>query len=297
MNFIEKMSFYNVLKKAIVLRSIQKSGTNYLRLLLCNYICNIDTYVNNNSFTRISYNEIQNNIFPNVRGNISNGSSKYIKPKIQSTIFKEKYSDFMYDHGCKLDRITFLDPKKLILIYRNPFDVIISRYFYNFKNRIGQQDVFSHPREVVDKFLPSFIKSYNWMKKKHNNNKSNTILISYEQLFLQPESTLTSIINFLGFEIYPELIYLSSQASSIKETKKEEEQNGSAIHSPKEGITGSFARSGKIGQWTHYFTYEDFCKICTHLQDKKIDYREFWITPDGSSLPHEYSRAVHQELA
>jgi hypothetical protein len=294
---VRNLKFVGIVRNSVVLRSMRKSGTNYLRLLVTNYVCNIEGFTQGTyAFSRVSYHEMHNTVFPNVRNYVFEGKKPYVSPALdRAPVFAKQYADFMYDHGGFADHYGFLQPKKLILIYRNPFDTIISTFFFKWKNRNEKQDEFSHPREVIDQVLPSFIKTYKWMRAVHARyNNAQVMLVSYEQLFLQPHSTLIGILEFLGLPVYPELVFLSAQASSIDETRKEEEKSGAALRNPQQqGLTGSFARSGKVGQWMEFFTPEDFLKIQQQLASNGIDYREFWLEAEKSALLDRYSAALN----
>jgi len=75
----------------------------------------------------------------------------------------------------------------------------------------------------------------------------------------------------------------SVEAASIKETRKEEAHLGGAIHAPKEGLKGSFARSGKVGQWREFFDEADLDRIRTRLRKGGIDLEEFCLDPKTTS--------------
>ncbi len=274
-----------ILRNSVLLISIRKSGTNYLRLLITNYIYNLDNYAQGkmHDIRKVTYNEMHNKIFPNNGGNVFNEKAVYKTLQLnKSNLFLKNYKDFIYDHAGRNDKLLkFIRPKKLILIYRNPFDQLISLYYYKYKNRVGKENAFSHPREIIDKILPVFINSYKWMKQvAMDDDKSRVIMVSYEQLVLEPYSTMINIIQFLNLPVYPELINLSIRFSSKAEVRKEEKKKGEAIHSPKEGLRDSFVRSGKVGQWKEYFSSEDFEIIVRKLDEKGINYKEFWLTDD-----------------
>jgi len=259
-------------------------------MLITNYICNYDSYISKGSqgFKRVSHHEMDDVIFPNVRDYVFTGTRLYVPPRLdRAGVFAKQFSDFMYDHGSGLDAFKILRPKKFILIYRNPFDAILSRYFYSWKNREGKEDIFSHPRQVIDLILPSFIQSYKKMRHL-SADKSRVLLLSYEQLFLQPHSTLINILQFLNIPVYPELIFLSVKTSSMSELRKEEKELGPTRFTQEPKIKGSFARSGKIGEWAEYYSPEDFWYIVSQLEANGINYREFWLTTENAVPPDRY---------
>jgi len=176
----------------------------------------------------------------------------------------------------------------MILLYRNPFDNIISKFYYCWRNREGQEDRFSHPREVTDEVLASFVTSYNGMKDLYaRDGGGRAILLSYEQLFLQPHSTMQSLLTFLNVPVYPGLIRLCVNACSIDEARREEAIAGEAIqiHKKRLGLRGSFARSGRVGQWKEYFSQNDIDYIHGELEKNGISHLEFCFDAEAFRVP------------
>ena len=147
------------------MRTIPKSGTNYLRLLLTNYFYNIQEGHNSNKeFSNVDYFKMHGEIFPNIRSAVVNGKNKY---KVAGLKIKGEgdtlYSDFLYDHGSWMEKppfSKFFRPKKEILLYRNPLDILISRFYYFFKDRYGAEDEHSHPRELIDDYIPQYAQDF-----------------------------------------------------------------------------------------------------------------------------------------
>lgn len=270
-------------KNSIVLRSIPKSGTNYLRLILANYFSNLNGLkVGSKNFIEVDYDKMHFVLFPNIRNEVLTTKSQYIYP-INNTLFLDKmgYSDFMYDHGCIVDKYPlsfFFQPKKMILLYRNPLDILISRFYFFYKNRIGSENTYEHPRDLILQYIPQYAKVYSWMKKYSSNNPS-AILVSYEELKLFPNKTIKKLLNHLQISIYPDLIDFSIQASSIKKVQAMEQKRGKAIHSTPVGIRGSFVRSGTIGEWEVFFNDDDISNIKNILNNYQIDINEFILKP------------------
>ncbi|MBL4651424.1 MAG: sulfotransferase domain-containing protein [Flavobacteriales bacterium] len=271
--------------RSIVLRSMQKSGTNYLRLILTNYFYNLDKIKkDNHEYIEVDYDRMHFESFPNIRHMVFDGKSDYTAPQVN--IYdkeKYKYSDFMYDHFCILDESpfsAFVKPKKMIMIYRNPLDVLISRYYFYYKNRENSDQTYKHPRELINEYIPNYIHIYKWMKQ-YSSENPNTILITYEELKLFPEETITSVLNHLNITVDQELIRFSLMASSIDKVKETEKKRGFAIHSSSSGaaLKGSFARSGSIGQWKNYFEDTDIDKIKALLAANNLNLNEFTINP------------------
>lgn len=283
------------LKRSIVLRTIPKSRTNYFRMLLTNYFCNYYSYIEQGEcgFARVSYDEMHNKIFPNNREEIVSGESRYQSPCLKrASLLKGKYCDFMYDHGSRLDRVPMLMPRKMIGLYRNPFDALLSFYHYGWKARSENTGDCPDFKDMRKTLLSNYIASYRQMKRLFGSaNGGRRYLLSYENLFLQTHASLTGVIRFLGLPVYPGLLRLAIKASSIQAVRKEERKAGQAIHSPKKGLRGSFIRSARVGQWAEKMDIDDFCYIVTRLSENGIDYRAFRLTEDNT-IPPRFSEVI-----
>lgn len=263
-------------KHSIILRTLPKSGTNYLRLILTNYFSNLKNLENNQKFEEVDYDRM-NTLFPNIRDHVFRGK-KYKPAEISFKNVKgEKYSDFMYDHGSIIEKYIFrflIKPKKLIFLYRNPLDILISRYFYFYKNRVGKEELVEHPREIISTDLPKFIKDYAFMRH-YKQQEKNVMMVSYEDLKKSPEIVLEKILSYLEVMVDDRLISFSIQAAEIKKVREMEKKRKNPIHSPKKGLRGSFARSGAIGQWKEFFEEDDLEEIRNSLEKSGISVENF----------------------
>lgn len=259
-------SLINHQRKSVVLRTVQKSGTNYLRLVLSNYFWNLDEHFAEEAFEQVSYQQMHNELFPNVRSKIYNGKSKLRASSAPiPAAFLDHYADFLYDHGCALDFApAALMPKKMILLYRNPLDQMVSWYFFKYKDR--GEDV-NHPKALLEELSHFFVNHYTKLCGIKERMGANAIMVSYEQLTLHPTATTESIISFLGLPIIPTLIQASVVASSIKSVRQEEKSAGGAIHQSGTNRS-SFIRSGKIGDWKNYFGPEEVQYVDQKLQSR-----------------------------
>lgn len=256
----------------LLLRTMHKSGTNFLRLLLSNYLYNLGK----NTFELVEYDQVHFDFFPNVRMHVIQKKVAYQRPSDSHFIKKLGFSDFIYDHGSELDFDPNLHAKKTIYLYRNPLDLMISQYYYFFENRVDANHSIDHPRYLIDTNLPSFCKYYNLMLKRSESFPEKYKVISYESIKEKTEETFSDIIKFIGLKFDASLVDFSIEAASIKQVKKTEAKLGHAIHQPKKTfIKGSFARSGKIGQWQNYFDSNDLEQIRDILKENNLNLNNF----------------------
>tara|TARA_Y100001970_G_C14180417_1_gene829523 strand:- start:137 stop:1045 length:909 start_codon:yes stop_codon:yes gene_type:complete len=262
-------SFISIVRKSILIRSIPKSGTQYLRLLISNYLLNYK----NKSYKQIDYFQVHSNYFPNIRNRIFWGTAKYINnDSIKSSVLENKYFDFMYDHGCVIDRFDFLKPKKMILLYRNPLDQIVSLYNY----KIKQNHKIKHPRDLIKKTIYEYIRNYLFIKKNINN--PNAFILTYEELIDNPKNVLIKIIKFLELPLNKNILPDVIESSSIEKVKNTEKKYNSPIHLNKSNKKISFISSGNVGQWKKYFDEKDLILVKKILLNNNINLEEFQLS-------------------
>ena len=248
----------------LVLMTIPKSGTNYLRLFLANYLMLYYFGIE----TNVTYNEMHTEIFPNDWNNTVNGKGERLPP--HPVMAKTPYSDFIYGH---IAENMIQPPRKLIALYRNPLDTLISQYFYSYHYRPERQGEYSHPRELIDDWTDGFARVYLnircWAA------HGSCLPVSYEGIFRFPEASFLSLLDWLALPKGLAKVRTAIEFSSIKKVRQEEEQTG-PIHSP-QNFTGSFVRSGQIGQWKEWLTEDDAGKIAARLESHDISLNEFII--------------------
>jgi len=121
-------------KKSIVLDTIRKSGTNYLRSLIANFLA----IHFENRCTRVSYDVMHNELFPNIRDFVlfpekydkQGVRTGYVYPAVDHVIRKSGYSDFLYGHD-NFEYYTHSCASKIIHLYRNPLDMAVSYYYFS----------------------------------------------------------------------------------------------------------------------------------------------------------------------
>ena len=86
-------------------------------------------------------------------------------------------------------RYHYLKCKKVINLYRNPFDCLVSNYYYFYKNRNIDLEI----SKYIDYYMPKYIQSFKIIDKFKNKNIMN---ISYEELIKNTESTIKKFYCF-----------------------------------------------------------------------------------------------------
>jgi len=246
--------------KYISILSIQKSGTNYLRLLLANYISLI------NDGEKVDFGELER-FYPNMRDWSILGNKEYQQQDKTKNLFG--YDDLWYGHT--FYGMNRLEGKK-ILLYRNPLDMIVSYYNYKFINRPNKKDKYNSISDSIEDIMKyAFIPHY--LKIKTSNDKD-IIKIQYEDLVTMPDDTLKKILEFLEIPVFDELVIKAIEYSSKKSVRDYENKVGKAINAPSDFV-GSFVRSGKIGQWKDSFNQDDIDTVNKLLLRYGVSLNEF----------------------
>ena len=230
-------SYRELDKQALVLNSIPKSGTNWLRLLIVNYV----------SFSlgrhRLSYDDLLAEF--SCREYIATEKID-LATSTMSLAKASGFRHFLYGHSiaCLAERRW----SKCIFLYRNPLDVLISRFYYSYYYRKNLKRLYTHPSELISEVIPPFVRQY-----KHMTQIPGIIVVSYEMLRLNTSEEMTRILHSLGFSVDQKALASAIQASSFDATREYERLRGRPLHiSENAGFTGNFVRSGEVGQWKEY---------------------------------------------
>lgn len=170
------------------------------------------------------------------------------------------------------DKSIFKD-KKIIFLYRDPKDVMVSSYFHatkrihEFTNYNGSISEFIRSRGYGIKKLINF---YNiWYE--NRDIPEDFLLIKYEDLHTNTLEALRSILDFIQVsDIKNETIEKAIEFASFKNMKKLEENNqfnAKIIQPGKQDDGESYkVRKGKVGGYVNYLSQEDIAYM-----DKIID--------------------------
>lgn len=132
--------------------------------------------------------------------------------------------------------------ENVILVIRNPWDVLYSYFHFlngtrrKRKKKFSLPEVITHEKRGIRSLVAhneSFIK-----------NCENLLIVTYENMHVTPEKEVRRIADFLGLEVDGEIIKTAIKKSSFKSMRKVEVKKGRRIETP--GFL--FTRSGKIGE-------------------------------------------------
>ena len=182
------------------------------------------------------------------------------------------FQDILYQHVYPYSNDLHHFLGKKIFLYRNPLDYLVSAYHYfekedNLTHRPIVKYQFNH---VIDFYVHEFARSYSMVKHIHTH-CDHVHLVSYESLKNEPFATFELLLKFMNIPIKQKSIAKAFDFSELKITRSDELNGIKCVPFQ----TGSHARSGKIGQWTSYFSKRQLKKVTSILNDYNIDLNEF----------------------
>ena len=181
---------------------------------------------------------------------------------VQDLIF-EHYNPFIKFYNCKF----------YLFLYRNPFDCLVSRYFFFYKKR--QKSSYNNLTRVILKELPYYTKQFKIMKKMSNN--KNVKIICYENLIVNPFETALDILKFLKIKSNKNKLMNSIKNSSVDNFIKSDKQLDLSSLIKNKGSKMSFIHDKAIGKWKKYLNETDYNLIIEDLKKSNIDINEFII--------------------
>ncbi len=260
-----KWAFYAVRfapieRRMPILNTIPRSGTNRFKLFLANYLVLLR---DQNRDSPVGYHEMMNTIFPNLRDEYIGGIKPYRRPSC-SLLAPYGYTDFTHSHSTR-----FLEHYRgrMIFLYRNPLDHVISLFYYRYKYRSHRAHLFDHPRQIVDETLRGYARHFRFFDRPAIVRR--TLRLTYEDMMQRPLDVFRSALEWWCIPVNDSILPLAVDRSDIRHVQAEEKRHG-PIHAP-EGFTGRFARSGAIAQWTEVFSDKDIQSARALLAEEGLD--------------------------
>lgn len=165
-----------------------------------------------------------------------------------------------------------ISESRVIYLYRNPKDLVVSWYHFQRLNPIY------HFTGSFDQFFEHFLKdqvaygSYwgnlrSWWELR---DKPNVLLLSYEDMHADLEGVVRKVASFLGKELNEEQITGIASHCTLDNMRSNPMTNASAMPALKG--EGQFLRKGVIGDWQNYFS------------DEQAQQMDEWIERNNSEL-------------
>ena len=233
------------------IHSIPKSGVTWCLLLIANYWARSSGRTEPVDFDVLNSDYILHSIDKNAR------NYKFHKWLLhRKTFIDNAHSIETLIHSHK--PVPDLSFKKSLLLFRNPYDFVLSYHKYLVTAR-GD----SAPLEKrIKVYLDEYASLIRFQSKLSQERCSDALILPYETLKMRTSETLVSILRHFGVTcISDELVADAIRASSVRQVKKFEAEGGQMVA---RGLEGGFIRSGVPGQWREELTSRQM-KMIEHL--------------------------------
>jgi len=223
--------FLGLNKKDIILVSYPKSGSTWIRFILCNYI-----FISENNPNTVSFREVDD-LMPEF--GISNLTRRWpfdFIPRFVKTHWKWN---------------PLFAGKMSLLIVRDPRDTMVS--YYNYRNK--------QVSKVTQEDFQTFIRSKKfgleaWFKHLKSWEKKATCVIRYEDLKREGLKEISESFLKLRLDINSEILSTAFENAAFDKLKANEKAHGmSKKNFFSEGQM--FFNKGKTNQWVEYFSEKD----------------------------------------
>lgn len=245
---VQTLKKKGLLEDSILLVGAPKSGNTWTRFVIYNYF-NILLNDADETLTYEQLNAIQGHSFN--------------EDTITFNAFFPGFPIFFRTHDfyCKI----FSHFSKVIFIYRNPLDVLISRYHVE-SQRTNHTNILVDIDQFVSKFLIAWIFHY-----KSIINKCDMVLC-YEKMREDPYREFSHLFAQLGIDAQEEILRKSitlSRFENIKQMGRRTKQQYGNHHMYT--FKGEFTRSGEVKQYAQVLKPETIEKCQAILLKNKID--------------------------
>jgi hypothetical protein len=256
-------------KELLILATIAKSGTHYMKFLFANYL----KLASGSDEGPVSPSEM-NAMLPNTWQSAYLGPRNFENPTpLLSSLGLQDIPRTHYGY-----QRFYWDDSKVLHLYRNPLDYAVSLFHYKYTNREHLSSAVASPDDALTLRLNDYAEIYLSYREAARQDTGSLLRLSYEDLVRFPETCLRIVIKWLGVEPEPTIIQKAARYSS-RDTVSQMEQAGETINPTATNFTGTFVRDGSIGQWKEYFDSKAVQTIQERFGRFGIDLNEFTLEP------------------
>lgn len=265
-------------RNILILATITKTGTHYMRFLIANYIKLLD----NPHAIAVTGNEIDS-MLPNGWHTSYLGVRPYKQPSpllAQIGLHDIPRSHMPY-------KPVQWHNTRVLHTYRNPMDFAVFLYVYKYEYYAEFAGKFSGPVEVLEKHLDGYLEEYISFKKASKSSAANILSYSYEDLVRYPEVCLSTALRWMGGDPNPVLVKAAIARSFEQETSvigagEIWQRNQTPAVNPQmiKEFTAKCTKNGSVGLWQDYFSAADISRIEKKFEAYELNLNDFTLTID-----------------
>lgn len=249
-------------ERSLLLLSIPKCGTTWLRYLITNYARQLVEP----GGRRVAYREL--GYLTSERERVRRGKGQ-VHPG-EPLLSPHGIDHLLYQHPLRrhlaTDVLEHAGPK--LLVYRNPLDFIVSCYYFYFVYRRDRREEVAHPRDLIAGYTRYWATCWRFLTEVVLPS-GRAELIGYDRLKADTEAELTRAFAGLGISLDPEAVRRAIPLSAAERARSDEQNRGGSIVARLDG--GSFVRDGSVGQWRDYFADGDVTEVAGVLEACSVD--------------------------
>ena len=241
----------------VCLATIRKSGTHYTHHFLVNYLLRIQGLDPGETlFSHDAY-----RVFPNIRYKYLNKGWDYKAPgPLPSGI-----RDLVMQHGFG-DLEGF--PGKVVALYRNPLDSVLSLYHYSHGSRKDQKHHVDSLAEVAGTYASRWAISYIALKKLIASDTP-VLAFRYEDLVADPVDKFRQMVRFIGAKLDEALL-----ERTVDDVRGDRFRQVAADKNLNPGFAVPIARDGSIGQWRNEMSESDIALVAAAFEKRRLNLSE-----------------------